>query len=64
MGCGLQDLKACLTHKLILPMFYQKPVTCRCYRDHCSNKVSAKDGSEMRDPNGWCHRGVEAQKPN
>lgn len=52
MGCGLQDLKACLTHKLILPMFYQKPVTCRCYRDHCSNKVSAKDGSEMRDPNG------------
>lgn len=62
MGCGLQDQKTCWTHQRIIPRFHQKPVTCRCYRDPCPNKVSATDGSEMRGPHGWCQRGVGAQQ--
>lgn len=46
------------------PQILSKPVTCRCYRGHCPNKVRATNDSEMRGPNGWCQKGVGAQQPN
>lgn len=63
-GMRTSGLEGMLDPQTNTPHILSKTRYVQGYRDHCSNKVSATDGSEMRGPNGWCHRGVEAQEPN